>query len=70
MQLQYERANLLTAQSNTFSVKHFNFMEIQHNFKSSAGLLYFLYFLNSLYFKTCSLVQQYHKQSLMSQMEH
>lgn len=46
-------------------------MEIQHNFKSFAGpLLYISYsFLHFLYFKTWSLVQQYHKQSLMSQME-
>lgn len=46
-------------------------MEIQHNFKSFAGpLLYILYsFLHFLYLKTWSLVQQYHKQSLMSQME-
>lgn len=43
-----------------------------NNFNSYAGgcCTFFLYFLNSLYFKTCSLVQQFHKQSLMSQMEH
>lgn len=56
---------------NFFQLNIFYFMEIQHNFKSFAGrLLYILYsFLHFLYFKTWSLVQQYHKQSLMSQME-
>lgn len=53
-----------------FQLNVFNFMEIQQNSKSFQGtLLYMLYSFLFFYFKTWSLVQQYHKQSLMSQME-
>ena len=67
----YTERNLKWKRIAFISVRHFYFMEIQHNFKSLCRtiVVHVIFFTPFLYFKTWSLVQQYQKQNLMSQME-